>query len=115
MRFWKQALAGVLALLMAMPASLLAQMPSPIPPPPPSAPPALFAPEQLEQIAAPIALYPDPLLAQVLMAATYPLELVQAARFVQANPSLQGGPLNDALRAQSWDDSVKSLVLLPQV
>jgi len=113
MRLWKQALAGVLALLMAMPASLLAQVP--IPPPPPSAPPALFAAEQLEQIAAPIALYPDPLLAQVLMAATYPLEVVQAARFVQANPSLQGGPLNDALRAQSWDDSVKSLVLFPQV
>ena len=115
MRFWKQALAGVLALLMAMPASVLAQMPPPIPPPPPSAPPALFAPEQLEQIAAPIALYPDPLLAQVLMAATYPLEVVQAARFVQTNPNLQGGPLNDALRAQSWDDSVKSLVLFPQV
>ena len=113
MRLWKQALAGVLALLMAMPASLLAQVP--IPPPPPSAPPALFVPEQLEQIAAPIALYPDPLLAQVLMAATYPLEVVQAARLVQANPSLQGGPLNDALRAQSWDDSVKSLVLFPQV
>jgi hypothetical protein len=113
MRLWKQALAGVLALLMAMPASMLAQVP--IPPPPPSAPPALFAPEQLEQIAAPIALYPDPLLAQVMMAATYPLEVVQAARFVQANPALQGGPLNDALRAQSWDDSVKSLVLFPQV
>jgi hypothetical protein len=113
MRLWKQALAGVLALLMAMPASLLAQVP--IPPPPPSAPPALFVPEQLEQIAAPIALYPDPLLAQVLMAATYPLEVVQAARFVQAYPNLQGGPLNDALRAQSWDDSVKSLVLFPQV
>src|SRR3989442_3073050 len=113
MRLWKQALAGVLALLMALPASLLAQVP--IPPPPPSAPPALFVPEQLEQIAAPIALYPDPLLAQVLMAATYPLEVVQAARFVQANPSLQGGPLNDALRAQSWDDSVKSLILFPQV
>ena len=113
MRFWKQALAGVLALLMAMPASLLAQVP--IPPPPPTAPPALFVSEQLEQIAAPIALYPDPLLAQVLMAATYPLEVVQAARFVQANPNLQGGPLNDALRAQPWDDSVKSLVLFPQV
>ena len=113
MRLWKQALAGVLALLMAMPASLLAQVP--IPPPPPSAPPALFAAKQLEQISAPIALYPDPLLAQVLMAATYPLEVVQAARFVQANPNLQGGPLNDALRAQSWDDSVKSLALFPQV
>jgi len=115
MRLWKQALAGVLALLMALPASLLAQVPFPIPPPPPSAPPALFAPEELEQIAAPIALYPDPLLGQVLMAATYPLEVVQAARFIQANPMLQGGPLNDALRAQSWDDSVKSLALFPQV
>src|SRR6266852_6354263 len=49
------------------------------------------------------------------MAATYPLEVVQAARFIQANPTLQGGPLNDALRAQSWDDSVKSLALFPQV
>jgi uncharacterized protein DUF3300 len=115
MRFWKPALATLLALFVAMPTLLLAQVPSPIPPPPPSVPPALFAPEHLEQIAGPIALYPDPLLGQVLMAATYPLEVVQAARFIQVNPTLQGGPLNDALRAQSWDDSVKSLALFPQV
>src|SRR5713226_2622668 len=113
MRLWKQALAGVLALLMVMPASLLAQVP--IPPPPPSAPPALFAAEQLEQIAAPVALYPDPLLAQVLMASTYPLEVVQAARFVGANASLKGEQLSAALKAQPWDDSVKSLVTFPQV
>src|SRR6266487_1867304 len=68
----------------------------------------LLKPAELDQLVAPIALYPDPLLAEVLMASTYPLEVVQAARFVQANPSLQGGPLNDALRAQSWDDSVRS-------
>ena len=86
MRLWKQALAVVLALLMAMPASLLAQVP--IPPPPPSAPPALFVPEQLEQIAAPIALYPDPLLAQVLMAATYPLEVVEAYQYMESNEQI---------------------------
>jgi hypothetical protein len=76
---------------------------------------AVFKPEELEQIVAPVALYPDPLLAQVLMAATYPLEIVQAARFAKANPSLQGDPLNEALKQQAWDDSVKSLVAFPQV
>ena len=111
MRLWKQALAGVLSLLVLVPTALLAQTPVPVPPPPPIP----LAPAQLEQIAAPIALYPDPLLGQVLMAATYPLEVVQAARFVQVNPALQGGPLNDALREQSWDDSVKALALFPQV
>src|ERR1700747_1133364 len=107
MKLWKQALAGGLALLMAMPASLLAQVP--IPPPPPSAPPAVFAPEQLEQIAAPVALYPDPLLAQVLMASTYPLEVVQAARFIRDHKDLKGPQLDEALKDQTWDDSVKSL------
>ena len=76
---------------------------------------ALFRPEELEQIVAPIALYPDPLLAQVLMASTYPLEIVQAARFAKANPSMQGDALNEALKQQTWDDSVKSLVAFPQV
>jgi hypothetical protein len=74
-----------------------------------------FKPEELDQLVAPIALHPDSLLAQVLMASTYPLEVVQAARFVDANPKLQGDPLNEALKQQSWDDSVKSLVFFPQV
>jgi hypothetical protein len=100
------ALAGLLALALAGPLPLLAQ-------PPVAARP--FSPEELEQIAAPIALYPDSLLAQVLMAATYPLEVVMAARFVQANPNLKGAALNEALIAQSWDDSVKSLVAFPQI
>jgi Protein of unknown function (DUF3300) len=52
----------------------------------PSAPGAVFTPEQLEQLAAPIALYPDPLVAQLLMASTYPLEVVQAARFSRTTP-----------------------------
>ena len=64
---------------------------------------------------APIALYPDPLLAQVLMASTYPLEVVQAARFVKANPSSRTTALNEELEKHDWDDSVKSLVSFPQV
>jgi hypothetical protein len=72
-------------------------------------------PEELEQVAAPVALYPDSLLAQVLMASTYPLEIVQADRWVKANPSLKGDALADALNKQTWDASVKSLVNFPQV
>ena len=64
---------------------------------------------------APIALYPDPLLAQTFMASTYPLEVVQAARFVKANPSLKDPALSEELKKHDWDDSVKSLVSFPQV
>lgn len=70
--------------------------------------------EQLEQLVAPIALYPDSLVAQVLMASTYPLEVVEAARWVKANPKLKGTALEDALQKQSWDASVKSLAAFPQ-
>ena len=64
---------------------------------------------QLDQLVAPIALYPDPLLAQVLMASTYPLEVVQAHRFANANKGLQGEKLTAALDKQDWDASVKQL------
>jgi hypothetical protein len=74
-----------------------------------------FKPEQLEQIVAPLALYPDPLLAQIMMASTYPLEVVQAARFAQANPNLKDAALNEELKKQTWDDSVKALVSFPEV
>ena len=74
-----------------------------------------FKPEELEQIVAPIVQYPDPLLAQIFMASTYPLEVIQAARFAKANPSLKGDALNDELKKQNWDDSVKALVSFPQV
>jgi len=63
--------------------------------------------EELEQLLAPIALYPDALLAQVLMASTYPLEIVQAARWAKANPKVAGKALEDALQKQRWDPSVK--------
>jgi len=64
---------------------------------------------------APIALYPDDLLTQILMASTYPLDIVMAARWVKANPNLKGKALEDALQQQPWDPSVKSLAVFPQV
>ena len=102
-------LARLLLLALLVPAPLWAQGP-----PGGQGPPA-FKPEELDQIAAPIALYPDPLVAQILMASTYPLELVEAARFAKANPNLTGTPLDEALKQQTWDDSVKALVAFPQV
>jgi hypothetical protein len=91
-------------------------------PPPPAAPTTtspgpLLSEAQLDQLVAPIALYPDPLLAQILMASTYPLEVVEAARWVglPANRGLSGEALMNALAAQSWDPSVKALVAFPPV
>ena len=75
----------------------------------------MFGQEELDQMLAPIALYPDDLLVQVLMAATYPLEVVQAFRWVQANPNLKGNDLAAALEQQDWDPSVKSLLNFPSV
>ena len=70
---------------------------------------------QLDQLVAPIALYPDPLLAQVLMASTYPLEVVQADRWAKANKKLKDEKLKAALEKQDWDASVKELVSTPTV
>jgi uncharacterized membrane protein YgcG len=80
-----------------------------------AASPAPFKQEELEQLVAPIALYPDALLAQVLMASTYPLEIVYAARWVKVNPKLTGAALEDAMQKEPWDASVKSLTAVPQV
>ncbi len=76
-----------------------------------------FKKEELDQILAPIALYPDDLLSNVLVAATYPLEIVQAARWRKepANAKLKGDALAKALEAKDWDPSVKSLVPFPDV
>ena len=74
-----------------------------------------FSQEQIDQMVAPIALYPDALLAQVFMSATYPLEIVQAARWVKKNPDLKGEALDTALREEPWDPSVKTMVMFPTV
>ncbi len=74
-----------------------------------------FKPEEIEQLVAPIALYPDSLISQILMASTYPLEVVEADRWLQKNKDLAENQLTDALEKQTWDPSVKSLVGFPQV
>jgi hypothetical protein len=75
----------------------------------------LLSAGELDQTLAPIALYSDPLLAQVLMASTYPLEVVQADRWAKSHRGLKGDALTAALAKESWDDSVKSLVQVPTV
>ena len=95
-----------LVLLMAAPPWILAQN---------GEEPKTFKQEELDQILAPIALYPDELLSQVLMASTYPLEVVQAERWQKQNKSLKGDALAVALEKQDWDPSVKSLVNFPDV
>ncbi|HEU4487083.1 MAG TPA: DUF3300 domain-containing protein [Povalibacter sp.] len=76
---------------------------------------SVFKPEELEQIVAPIALYPDALLAQVFMASTYPLEIVQAARWAKEHPEIKGDAVAKAVETQPWDPAVKSLVAFPDV
>ena len=84
----------------------------PRPQPQPAAP-KTKTPEQLDSLVAPLALYPDPLLAQVLAASTYPLEIVQCARWQKANPKLAGEELTKAAAKQPWDPSVQALVAFP--
>jgi uncharacterized membrane protein YgcG len=82
-------------------------------PPPPQA--AQQTPEQLQQLVAPIALYPDALVAQILAAATYPAEVVEADRWMQQHTDLKGKKLADVVNKQSWDPSVKALAQFPSV
>jgi len=109
---------GLLASLIAI-APAAAQAPAAAPAPAGTAqspaPSSSFKKEELEQLVAPIALYPDSLVAQILMASTYPLEVVEAARWSKANPGLKDKALEDALQKQTWDPSVKSLTAFPQV
>jgi len=101
-----KALAVSLAILLLAPQGVIAQSEDGDEP---------FEQEELDQLLAPIALYPDSLLAQVLMASTYPLEVVLATRWAKENESLKGDELTTALEQQDWDPSVKSLVNFPQV
>jgi hypothetical protein len=71
------------------------------------------SPGQLQQLVAPIALYPDSLVSQVLAASTYPEQVVEADRWVQAHPALQGEALGQAVDQQPWDPSIKALTAFP--
>ena len=74
-----------------------------------------FKKEELEAVLAPIALYPDALLAQIFMASTYPLEIVEAARWSKDHPDVTGDAVAGAVQSQTWDPSVKSLCAFPSV
>ncbi len=118
-------LAALLSLsLMMPPDGAWAEAAAPAPAPAPAGATAqatpgasTFNPEQLDAMLAPIALYPDDLLVQTLMAATYPLQIVEATRWLEEdnNKALKGDALAKALAPLSWDPSVKSLVPFPQV
>jgi hypothetical protein len=90
-----------------------AQAPEMAPTSPPSHAPQ--TPEQLQQLVAPIALYPDSLVAQILAASTFPEQVVEADRWLQANPDLQGTALAQAVDQQPWDPSVKAIAAFPSV
>lgn len=92
------------------------------PPPPPQMPRQMpqqngapISPQQLDNLVAPIALYPDPLVAQILAASTYPTEIAQAEQWLQDHPDLQGQQLMDQAKQQNWDPSVQGLVAFPDV
>lgn len=103
---FKHALIASLILLLAAPSGVLGQE---------TGAATAFSREELSQMLAPIALYPDSLLAEVLVAATYPLEVVAADRWVKQNKNLQGDQLNAALDDMKWDLSVKALAPFPDV
>jgi len=84
-------------------------------PAPRTAPTQVLSADQLDNLVAPIALYPDPLLSQVLVACTYPLELVEAQQWLKHNDNLRGTALMDAARNRGWDASVQAMVALPEV
>jgi len=82
---------------------------------PPAIQPAPITAEQLQQLVAPIALYPDVLVAEILAASTYPTQIVEADRWLQQNSSLKGAQLAGEVDKQSWDPSVKALTQFPSV
>jgi hypothetical protein len=105
----RQAGAVLCGLLLVCPASsMMAQTPE-------QAPVALLSSDQLDDLVAPIALYPDSLLGQVLAASTYPLEIVEAQQWLQQNRGLQNAQLLEAAKHQNWDPSVQALVAFPNV
>ena len=106
-RSLRQTIIFLLVLLVGLPLTVFAQETT--------AAPKKFSQEQLDQMLAPIALYPDSLLIQILIASTYPLEVVMADRWIKQNKDLRGDQLNDALDKQPWDASVKALAPFPEV
>jgi len=100
-----------------VPGDTLAYMPSPwqAPASSPENRAPKIPPDQLDSLVAPIALYPDPLLAQTLAASTYPLEIIQLQQWLEKNKDLKDKALADAVAKQPWDPSIQALAALPEV
>jgi len=107
----------ILALAILLGGFLLLGQQQPLPPPQdaPAPPAQALPPQQLEDLVAPIALYPDNLLSEILAASTYPLEVVEAQQWLQQNQHLKGQKLMEAAQRQNWDPSVQALVAFPDV
>jgi hypothetical protein len=106
----------LLSLVLVSIASLAwAQAPQQFPAAPAAPAQQVWTPDQLNNLVAPIALYPDPLLGQVLVASTYPLEIVEASQWLERYSNLTGQALTDAAKQQPWDPSVQALVAFPDV
>jgi len=93
----------------------VAQYPPPNAPPASAAPGAQMTPQQLDDLVAPIALYPDPLVGEVLAASTYPMEIAEAEQWVRDHPSWKPAKLMDQAKKQNWDASVQGLAAFPDV
>jgi hypothetical protein len=119
LQFFKMFLFGIVALGVMITIGAVRVQASPqqaVSPPMQGQPPsASLTPEQLQQLVAPIALYPDALVAQILAASIYPTQIVEAERFIQQNPGLQGTALGAEVDKQDWDPSVKALTQFPSV
>jgi hypothetical protein len=124
----RQAAVGLFLLLLSIPAAMSAQQPPTAPqppasdqpadqPPPPQLPPPgqKLTSNQLDGLVAPIALYPDPLISQILVASTYPREITLAVQWLNQHPDLSGKALTTAAQEQSWDPSIKALIMFPGV
>src|SRR5262245_16132 len=107
-------LVAVLCATTLVPGDALAYTPQQTTPPKPAGEATKIPPEQLDSLVAPIALYPDPLLAQVLAASTYPLEIILLQRWLEKNKNLKDKELADAVAKQPWDPSVQALAPLPE-
>src|SRR4051812_28714528 len=110
-----RSLLAILCAITLIPGDTLAYMPRQSSAPKPPAQAAKIPPEQLDSLVAPLALYPDPLLAQILAASTYPLEIILLQQWLDKNKNLKDKELSDAVAKQSWDASVQALAPLPQV
>src|SRR5580765_5124766 len=110
-------LLAIVCTLAILPGDSLASMPSPgaAQAASPQDQAVKIPPDQLDSLVAPIALYPDPMLAQTLAASTYPLEVIQLQQWLARNPGLKDKALADAVMKQPWDPSIQALAALPEV